>query len=284
MSYPGSKGQAGTWQRIIGQMPPHSVYVEPFLGSGQVFWRKRRAEFNLLLDRNPRAVSAANARLGVDAGVKAVVGDAFKWLPDLAAWLPADAVVYCDPPYVLSTRQARFYYDHELTDDDHATLLVALLQLQCRVLLSGYPSDLYSSQLSGWRCLEYDTMTRGGKRRECLWCNFPEPDELHDWRFAGFNFRQRFHLKRFVLRWLDRIEAMPARKRGYVMHELADAIAQRHGRRGVLVDPSTTPLALAAVNANGSAGGHAATTAPRATAGVGGRHYVHPKNRSQRGL
>lgn len=47
MSYPGSKGQAGTWQRIIGQMPPHSVYVEPFFGSGQVFWRKRRVMHEL---------------------------------------------------------------------------------------------------------------------------------------------------------------------------------------------------------------------------------------------
>lgn len=32
MSYPGSKAQAGVWQRIIGQMPEHSVYVEPFFG------------------------------------------------------------------------------------------------------------------------------------------------------------------------------------------------------------------------------------------------------------
>ena len=41
MSYPGSKAQAGVFQRIIGQMPPHSTYVEPFFGSGQIFWRKR---------------------------------------------------------------------------------------------------------------------------------------------------------------------------------------------------------------------------------------------------
>src|SRR5438876_5567907 len=103
MSYPGSKGLAGTWQRIIGQMPPHSVYVEPFFGSGQVFWRKRRANFNLLMDRNPRVISAANARLGADAGANArlgadvktvaIVGDALKWLPD-AAWIPPDAVMF----------------------------------------------------------------------------------------------------------------------------------------------------------------------------------------------
>ena len=33
MSYPGSKAQAGVFQRIIGQMPQHPVYVEPFFVS-----------------------------------------------------------------------------------------------------------------------------------------------------------------------------------------------------------------------------------------------------------
>lgn len=246
MSYPGSKAQAGTWQRIIGQMPPHSVYVEPFLGSGQIFDRKRRADFNLLVDKNPRVIAAVNTKVGTDPGVKAVVGDAFTWLLDVAPWLPADAVVYCDPPYMLSTRQGRLYYENELSDAQHATLLVLLQGLRCRVLLSGYPHELYSSTLRAWRCLEYDTMTRGGKRRECLWCNFPEPAELHDWRYAGFNFRQRFGMKRFVTRWLARIERMPARRRGYVLHELAGAIAQRQGRRAGPLDIATTPLAMVA--------------------------------------
>lgn len=53
--YPGSKGQAGVWQRIIGQMPPHSIYVEPFFGSGQIFWHKRRAASSILIDRLPPA-------------------------------------------------------------------------------------------------------------------------------------------------------------------------------------------------------------------------------------
>lgn len=241
---PGGKGQSGVVQRIIGQMPPHSVYVEPFVGSGRVFRAKRPALSTILIDANAAEV----AKVGDAAGVKAIVGDALKVLPDLFQCLPPDAVVYCDPPYLHSTRTKRLLYGaNEMTDEDHATLLAALLQARCRVLISGYPSALYSSQLHGWRCLEYDTMTRGGKRRECLWCNFPEPVELHDWRYAGFDFRQRFALKRFVRRWLDRIEAMPGRRRGYVLNELNEAISQRHGRRsGPLSDPVTPPLALAA--------------------------------------
>ena len=219
MSYPGSKAQAGVFQRIIGQMPPHTVYVEPFFGSGQVFWRKRRAASTIVIDRVPGIL----AKAGAEAGVQAVAGDALELLPELAPALTAEAVVYCDPPYLLNTRQGRFYYDHEMTDQDHARFLALLQALPCRVLVSHYPCELYGAALQSWRCIRYLTMTRGGKRMECLWANFPEPTELHDWRYAGHNFRQRTALKRLAVRWLKRLDAMPPRKRGYVL----DAIAQR---------------------------------------------------------
>lgn len=179
-----------------------------------------------MIDLNPAAI----ASVGAAAGVEALVGDSLELLPLMLPNLPNDTVMYCDPPYLLSTRKGRRYYEHELSESDHSTLLAELLQAKCRVLISGYPSDLYSWTLHGWRCLEYLTMTRGGIRREYLWCNFPEPSELHDWRFSGLDFRQRFNLKRFVRRWLARIDLMPSRRRGYVLSELEAAIAKRQGR------------------------------------------------------
>lgn len=221
MSYPGSKAQAGVFQRIIGQMPPHSVYVEPFFGSGQVFWRKRRAGSTIIIDQAPELIAAA----GAEAGVTAISGDALHLLPELAPALPQDALIYCDPPYMLGTRAGRTYYRHELTDEQHAQLLALLQGLPCRVLLSGYPSALYSSQLQTWRCLVYRTRTRGRTVTECLWANFPEPVELHDWRYAGQSYRQRLTYRRLAGRLLARLDKMPARKRGYLL----DAIEQRFG-------------------------------------------------------
>lgn len=225
MSYPGSKAQAGVFQRIIGQMPPHSTYVEPFFGSGQIFWRKKRSRSSIVIDRKPGLI----AKAGAEAGVTALAGDALDLLPSLTAALPADAVVYCDPPCVLSTRQGRFYYDHEMTNHDHWRLLVALCDLPCRVMISGYPSSLYAAHLESWRCIEYRTRTRGKTVTECLWCNFPEPADLHDWRYAGQTFRQRLGFKRLAARWLKRLEAMPERKRGYVL----DAVHHRYFERAL---------------------------------------------------
>ena len=219
MSYPGSKAQAGVFHRIIGQMPPHSVYVEPFFGSGQVFHRKRRAESSILID----LAADTTARLAAEPGVQAIMGDALLVLPKLIPTLPSDAVIYCDPPYLLSTRQGRVYYEHELDDEQHALLLTMLQAAQCRVLISGYPSELYGAALQNWRCLAYRTRTRGRTVTECLWCNAPEPDELHDWRYAGSTFRQRLYLKRLAARWLAKLDGMTPRQRGYVLA----AISQR---------------------------------------------------------
>lgn len=219
MSYPGSKAANGVWHRIIGQMPPHSVYVEPFFGSGQVFHRKRPARQSVLMDRNPRCLE----KIAQTPAVRPLLGKAQELLPSI--YLPTDAVVYCDPPYPLDTRQGRLYYgDFEMSDDDHSALLSVLRALKCRVLISSYENAIYSSQLQSWRCLRYRTRTRGRTVTECLWCNFPEPAELHDWRFAGHNFRQRTALTRLKRRWLAKLERMKPRQRGYVL----DAIEQTY--------------------------------------------------------
>ena len=93
---------------------------------------------------------------------------------------------YCDPPYVPSTRRAGVY-KHELTDEDHQELVELLKQIQGRVMLSGYPNELYDSL--GWRRIEWEVnchaagRTRvsglqgagsaaGQKRTECVWMNY----------------------------------------------------------------------------------------------------------------
>lgn len=218
MSYPGSKAANGVWQRIIGQMRPHSVYVEAFYGSGQVYHRKRAAKQSVLIDRNPKCLD----QIVQTPAVRPLLGKAQELLPHI--YLPSDAVVYCDPPYPLDTRQGRLYYgEFEMTDADHSALLLTLKALKCDVLISSYDNPIYTAALKDWRCLRYRTRTRGKTVTECLWCNFPEPDLLHDWRYAGNNFRQRTSLSRLKRRWLGKLERMKPRQRGYVLNAIKES-------------------------------------------------------------
>ncbi len=236
-NYPGSKGQDGVFQTIIGQMRPHSVYVEPFFGAGKIFWEKRPAISSILFDLAPKLLEKASEQKGVITQP----GNALKLLPGLALALPRDTVIYCDPPYLLGTRgrPGRVYYNdllavgaREMTDQEHAQLLALLQGLHCDVLISGYPSELYDHELKppAWRCIKYQTRTRGATVTECLWCNFPEPEQLHDWRFAGRNFRERWRMKKLLRRTLSKLAAMNPRERGYVL----DAISQRQEWSGDL--------------------------------------------------
>lgn len=90
----------------------------------------------------------------------------------------ADAVIYCDPPYVHSTRKATAVYGKEMSDDQHRQLATVLNSSRAKVALSGYPSPLYADLYSHWRCesLDVGNHSAGGCKKqrmtECLWTNY----------------------------------------------------------------------------------------------------------------
>lgn len=80
---------------------------------------------------------------------------------------------YVDPPYLLDTRSHRWRgrtYNCELSDDDHRRLAEVLHDVRGMVLLSGYPSQLYSELYPGWRTETIPVTTdHNGKAAEVLW-------------------------------------------------------------------------------------------------------------------
>ena len=81
-----------------------------------------------------------------------------------------DALHYVDPPYLADARQKGHGYVHEMTDLDHVALAAVLNHLQGRVVLSGYPSPLYSELYHGWKRIERKAYACCAKQRtEVLW-------------------------------------------------------------------------------------------------------------------
>lgn len=106
-----------------------------------------------------------------------------------------DTLFYCDPPYVPDTRTQTKYPD-EMTREDHERLVDILLSVEAKVMLSGYPNDIYKRlEDAGWRRVDYQTacfvagVTRQSKRRgegarseqyprtECVWMNYDKDIE-----------------------------------------------------------------------------------------------------------
>jgi len=85
---------------------------------------------------------------------------------------------YLDPPYVHNTRAATDAYQYEMDEPAHEGLLSTVQQCRGRVILSGYPNELYDCALHEWNRHDrkIDNKVSGGSSKrvmtESLWCNF----------------------------------------------------------------------------------------------------------------
>ena len=162
-----TQGRAGTMRRTGWRFyrdPAGSTYSMP-------------AYLNAYVNR----IELAAERI---AGVSLECRDALAVIAEYGAH--SDVLLYCDPPYLGSTRAAN--YKHEMGGDgDHEALLSALLNSKASVVLSGYASDLYDEALAGWSRVDFDAWTGNGiaaasdktdgNRKEVVWSNRPLPTQ-----------------------------------------------------------------------------------------------------------
>jgi site-specific DNA-adenine methylase len=212
-AYFGSKATSGLCQAIIALMPPHDTYIESHLGGGAIMKRKPPALRNIGIDRNERALETFKCPYPVEL----VQGCAHRFLANFA--YQGRELVYCDPPYLHSTRSSDRRYRFDYEESDHLELLGLLQKLPCPVILSGYPSTLYDEQLSGWGSVELQVMNQAGVRTEKLWFNF-RPDRVHWARYAGRNHTHRQTIKRRAESWARRYARMPPAERLAVLSGL----------------------------------------------------------------
>jgi DNA adenine methylase len=88
-------------------------------------------------------------------------------------------LLYVDPPYLGTTREATARYRLEMKGEDgHRELADALRRCTAAVVLSGYPSPLYDELFEGWYREQTGAVTGNGRRgeqdrTEVLWSNRP---------------------------------------------------------------------------------------------------------------
>lgn len=202
MRYPGGKGKC--FQRLINLMPPHRVYIEPYLGGGAVLRHKRPAEISIGLDLDPKVIK--HWQHGLASPCTVLQADAVTYLSSYS--YTGHELVYADPPYLPSVRRREKVYRHDYTEEDHRKLLETIKRAGCMVMISGYPSVLYDDMLSGWRKVLFSAKTHTDVREECVWMNFDPPKRIHDGSHLGHTFRDRQTIKRRVSRMVDKFSLM----------------------------------------------------------------------------
>jgi len=208
MRYRGGKNLAGTYQKIINQIPPHTTYIEPFLGSGAILRMKKPARSSIAIDRHAAVIAAAKATFEIP-DARYICDDAISFLRE--GNFSAGTFIYLDPPYLIESRrnQGRIY-KFEFSEADHIALLEVIQTITADIAISGYDTRLYREALESWRLVQFNANTRINiSAIECLWMNYPQPFELHDYRYLGENYRERQRIKRRQQRWKRRLSAMP---------------------------------------------------------------------------
>ncbi len=146
--------------------------------------------------------------------VELIHGDAHRFLCSYD--YRGSELVYCDPPYLKSTRRSNRCYRYDYTEQNHVELLRLLKELPCRVMLSGYPSVLYDETLAKWNSVELQVLIHGSVRTEKVWFNF-QADRVHWASYAGRNFTDRQRIKRKAASWGRRYQELPQAERVAVM-------------------------------------------------------------------
>jgi len=226
MRYPGGKGKC--YQHIINILPPHDTYIETHLGGGAVLRHKKPASNSIGVDLDPDVIR--NWRRLFPSLASYVEADAVEFL---ASWhFFGDELVYCDPPYLSSTRRRARVYRHDYSTADHERLLGVLIKLPCRVVVSGYPSELYEECLAGWGAKIFMAKTHIDFRQEKLWFNFEAPKRLHDPRHLGDDFRERQTIKRRLQRLQRRITTLSSPERHVLSEWLDDLLQEKDENAG----------------------------------------------------
>lgn len=224
MAYNGGKAQPGAYHTIINQIPAHSTFIECFLGNGAITRFKRPADTTIGIEADG-SVLQTYWRGDEVPGLQLVHANALDWLRSYS-WTGGE-FVYADPPYLFEVRSGgqASLYPYEFGEQiQHQALLDLLRCLPCPVMLSGYWSQLYADELRGWRTLTYQAVKRSGAlATEWLWMNYPEPEQLHDYRYLGKDFRERERIKKLKARWIRRLQVMPTLQRQALMAALQEA-------------------------------------------------------------
>lgn len=223
--YPGAKAQAVVWQQIINRFPPHTHYVEAFLGSGQILRHKRPAPvYSVGLEVNRKVINTYWEKY--PRGTKILPVDAIQWLRDNMGHMEPTTLIYLDPPYPMDSRRSqRPLYERELTDEQHEELLLTLTQHNpkgCMVALSSYPNELYERFLTGWNWAEIETANHGGRATEILWMNYPTPVALHQYDYIGADTLERRIIRRQIARNVAKFNRMDPQIRAAILHELSN--------------------------------------------------------------
>lgn len=226
-SYYGGKSGSGVYQAIINEIPPHQVYIEPFLGKGAILRYKKPAPIlNIGCELDQQLINDYwLPNINID-NIKVICKNGIDYLRDAGQGdfflnLLKKVFVYADPPYIIKTRNCpRNRYKFEFTEQDHINFLTVVTRLPFNIAISCYDNDLYAQMLKNWRKIYFKAQTRRYTATETIYMNYAPPTELHDYTYLGKTFRERERIRKKLNRHVEGLKRLPIFERNAIIEAI----------------------------------------------------------------
>lgn len=94
----------------------------------------------------------------------------------IARYNSSDVLMYLDPPYVRCTRKSGKLYRYEMDDSKQIEMLDLISKSKAKIIISGYPSQMYENHLCGWTVDNAMAHTTSAEKvMEKIWMNYEQP-------------------------------------------------------------------------------------------------------------
>jgi DNA adenine methylase len=220
-NYTGCKKVNGLYQKIINQVPKHTIYAELFAGSGAIHSLFTvPAETSILNDIDSEVYKLLHEKY---CNERVILRNkcAIQFLKQMQSIWKKEVFVFLDPPYHHSTRPlATELYKHEMNHSDHLQLLITAHKMKCNLMITHPKCDLYDTFLHDWRKLEVKVRYHKKTQIECLYMNYPDPIELQDYSYLGNDCWERQRISRKKEAYKKKFEKMPVLERNCIIEKL----------------------------------------------------------------
>lgn len=214
-NYRGNKNIPGIYQWIINRIPPHSLMIEPFAGSAAISFRINSPAPTVLNDCNTGVTDALTCMIRKNMTISNL--PAVQLLSSFAQ-AGTDTFIYCDPPYMLSTRgSTRQIYEYEMEDSDHYIFLSVVRTAKYNCMISHYECDLYNNLLSNWQREHFKVRYHNKTVKETIYYNYAKPDLLQSYQYVGSDCWDRQRITRKINRLASKLAALPALERNAII-------------------------------------------------------------------
>lgn len=218
--YPGRKGAAGTWQKIVSQIPACDIFIEAMCGSAFISSIVAKTSCHIVANDYNRSVIDRIIYKGANIEFRS---EHYKAIVNRFDNGNPGRVFYFDPPYLMETRKSQLpLYRVEWEERDHVDFLKVAQAMKCPVMISQYPCNLYDTELIAWRKISYQAVHHGNLRTENLYMNFPAPVLLQCYKHFGADFTDRQRVGRKVSRLIGRLNKEAPGDRAAILSALVD--------------------------------------------------------------